>query len=170
MACLSSTVWPKPIAVVPCLSWTTAASVFTRGVLSKAIAWDRLEKDYLANKNYQEFKHEIKAMHEEENRKRDRKKICPFTAEEASMQFSRLTNYNESKRPINMEVIEFMHILMDECTHMLSFDTPVDTSLVHVVAAKDDAYVLRDGVNDFLSIWPGSYSIYLINFMFFLSI
>jgi hypothetical protein len=53
-----------------------------------------------------------------------------------------------------MEVFEFMHLLMDECTHMLNFDMPIDTSLVKVVAAKDDAYVLRDGVNDFQSIWP----------------
>ena len=159
MACLSSTVWPKPVAVVPCLSWTTAATVFTRGVLSKAIAWDRLEKDYIANKEYQELKYDIKSLHDEENRKRERKKICSFAAE-SSIQFSKLTNYNETKRPINMEVVEFMHLLMDECTHMLSFDTPVDTSLVHVIAAKDDAYVLRDGVNDFLSIWPGLESTY----------
>ncbi len=54
-----------------------------------------------------------------------------------------------------MEVLEFMHLLMDECTHLLHYDIPVDTSLVHVIAAKDDAYVLRDGVNDFNSIWPG---------------
>ena len=54
-----------------------------------------------------------------------------------------------------MEILEFMHLLMDECTHLLNFDVPFDTSLVHVVAAKDDAYVLRDGVNDFNSIWPG---------------
>ena len=28
-ASLSSTVWPDPHAIVPCLSWTTAATVFT---------------------------------------------------------------------------------------------------------------------------------------------
>ena len=30
MATLASTVWPKPLAVVPCLSWTTAGPTFTR--------------------------------------------------------------------------------------------------------------------------------------------
>ena len=30
MACLASTVWPKALAVVPCLNWTTASTVFTR--------------------------------------------------------------------------------------------------------------------------------------------
>jgi hypothetical protein len=38
---------------------------------------------------------------------------------------------------------------------MLNFDTPYDTNLIHAVVAKDDCYVLRDGVNDFQSIWPG---------------
>ncbi len=27
MASLASTVWPKPLALIPCLSWTTAATV-----------------------------------------------------------------------------------------------------------------------------------------------
>jgi hypothetical protein len=154
MACLASTVWPKPVALVPCLSWTTAASVFTRGVLSKAIAWDKLEKDYYANKKYRDLKEEIRTMHDLENRKRDKKKICSF-AEESNIDFRKLVNYGEDKTPINMEIIEFMHLLMDECTHMLNFDVPVDTSLVHVLAAKDDAFILRDGVNCFTSIWPG---------------
>ena len=31
MASLTSTVYNKPLALVPCLSWTTAGPVFTRG-------------------------------------------------------------------------------------------------------------------------------------------
>ena len=45
-----------------------------------------------------------------------------------------------------------MTLLMDECTHLINYDIPYDTSLVRVIAAKDDAYILRDGVNDFNSI------------------
>lgn len=30
MASLAATAWPKPLAVVPCLSWSTASSVFTQ--------------------------------------------------------------------------------------------------------------------------------------------
>lgn len=30
MASLAATVWPKPVSLVPCLSWTTASTVFTR--------------------------------------------------------------------------------------------------------------------------------------------
>ena len=35
MASLGATVWPKPIALVPCLSWTSASVTFTRGQLKK---------------------------------------------------------------------------------------------------------------------------------------
>jgi hypothetical protein len=56
MACLSSTVWPKPIALVPCLSWTTASNVYTRGILSKSIPWKLLEQQYFADKQYQKLK------------------------------------------------------------------------------------------------------------------
>lgn len=34
MASLGATVWPKPIALVPCLSWTSASVTFTRGRFS----------------------------------------------------------------------------------------------------------------------------------------
>ena len=56
MASLSSTVWPKPLALVPCLSWTTASTVFTRGVMSKAIQWKVLEEQYYSNKKYREIR------------------------------------------------------------------------------------------------------------------
>ena len=48
---------------------------------------------------------------------------------------------------------------MDECTHLLNYDSPVDKDLIKVISAQDDAYVLRDGVNDFNSIWPGNYTL-----------
>ena len=37
-ASLSSTVWPDPHAIVPCLSWTTAATVFT--TVRRGWGWD----------------------------------------------------------------------------------------------------------------------------------
>jgi hypothetical protein len=33
MASLAATVWPKPLAVIPCLSWSTASCVFTKVLL-----------------------------------------------------------------------------------------------------------------------------------------
>ncbi|XP_061109264.1 protein ABHD18 isoform X2 [Conger conger] len=54
MASLAVTNWPKPIPLVPCLSWSTASSVFTTGVLSKAVNWRELEKQYATYTVYEE--------------------------------------------------------------------------------------------------------------------
>ncbi|KAM8938931.1 protein ABHD18 isoform 1-T1 [Pelodytes ibericus] len=54
MASLAVTNWPKPIPLVPCLSWSTASGVFTTGVLSKAVNWRELEKQYCTQTAYEE--------------------------------------------------------------------------------------------------------------------
>ncbi|KAJ1217034.1 hypothetical protein NDU88_004630 [Pleurodeles waltl] len=54
MASLAVTNWPKPIPLVPCLSWSTASGVFTQGVLSKAVNWRELEKQYCTQTVYEE--------------------------------------------------------------------------------------------------------------------
>ncbi|XP_031695379.1 protein ABHD18 [Anarrhichthys ocellatus] len=54
MASLAVTNWPKPIPLIPCLSWSTASSVFTTGVLSTAVNWTELEKQYAINSVYEE--------------------------------------------------------------------------------------------------------------------
>ncbi|XP_046394234.1 protein ABHD18 isoform X2 [Ischnura elegans] len=59
MASLAATSWPKPLVLVPCLSWSTASGVFTQGVLSGAINWDMLMDQYYSNGKYRE---EIKKL------------------------------------------------------------------------------------------------------------
>ncbi|EAT43184.1 AAEL005342-PA, partial [Aedes aegypti] len=54
MASLAATNWPKPLVLVPCLSWSTASSVFTEGVMSHSINWDVLETQYFSDGNYRE--------------------------------------------------------------------------------------------------------------------
>lgn len=54
MASLAATNWPKPLVLVPCLSWSTASSVFTEGVMSHSINWDALETQYFSDGNYRE--------------------------------------------------------------------------------------------------------------------
>uniref|UniRef100_A0A0K8TRX4 Protein ABHD18 n=1 Tax=Tabanus bromius TaxID=304241 RepID=A0A0K8TRX4_TABBR len=54
MASLAATNWPKPLVLVPCLSWSTAASVFTQGVMSQSINWDILETQYFSDGNFRE--------------------------------------------------------------------------------------------------------------------
>ena len=53
MASLAATNWPKPISLVPCLSWSTASPVFTQGVMSASINWELLESQYFSNEVYQ---------------------------------------------------------------------------------------------------------------------
>ncbi|KAI8521716.1 hypothetical protein Bbelb_014700 [Branchiostoma belcheri] len=65
MASLAASNWPKPIALVPCLSWSTASSVFTQGVLSRAIPWRLLEKQYENDAYIQEIGALLKSIGED---------------------------------------------------------------------------------------------------------
>jgi len=53
MATISSSGWFEPIALVPCLSWSSAAPAFTEGVLSRVVDWDILEKQLAEDKRYE---------------------------------------------------------------------------------------------------------------------
>jgi hypothetical protein len=59
MASLSATIMPKPICLIPCLSWTSASLTFTKGVMTGALPWDLLEKQYAA---YNAYKDEVVRM------------------------------------------------------------------------------------------------------------
>ncbi|KAL5289933.1 C4orf29 family protein [Megaselia abdita] len=52
MASIAATNWPKPLVLVPCLSWSTASAVFTTGVMSQSINWDMLETQYFSDGNF----------------------------------------------------------------------------------------------------------------------
>ncbi|CAB3220395.1 unnamed protein product [Arctia plantaginis] len=54
MASLAATNWPKPLVLVPCLSWSTASAVFLQGVMAQSINWDLLEDQYLSDGKYRE--------------------------------------------------------------------------------------------------------------------
>ena len=56
MASLGATVWPKPIALVPCLSWSSGSITFTRGALTGAIPWDLLKEQYSKSQAFRYFK------------------------------------------------------------------------------------------------------------------
>ena len=53
MASLAATNWPEPIALIPCMSWTSSSVVWTEGVLSKSIPWRVLESQYAKNPYYE---------------------------------------------------------------------------------------------------------------------
>ena len=45
-ATLAGAVYPKPLCIVPCMAVTSASLTFTQGVLSEAIPWKLLERQY----------------------------------------------------------------------------------------------------------------------------
>jgi hypothetical protein len=53
MASLAATNWHKPVSLIPILSWSTASTVFTEGVMSEAIPWQLLQEQYHANSSYE---------------------------------------------------------------------------------------------------------------------
>lgn len=59
MASLAASNWHKPLSLIPCLSWSTASSVFTQGVLSGAIPWKMLQEEY---HRYDEYGTEVSKM------------------------------------------------------------------------------------------------------------
>ncbi|XP_071520706.1 protein ABHD18 isoform X2 [Panulirus ornatus] len=54
MASAAATNWHKPLAIVPCLSWTTASQCFTQGVMSGAINWEMLKNQYFSNEVFRD--------------------------------------------------------------------------------------------------------------------
>lgn len=132
--------------------------------MAKSIPWKLLEKQFYTNRGYQDTRDKLRELHAKENQERNEsgKQICSF-AKDSTINFNQLDNYNDrdDKSKINPEILEFMHLLMDECTHLINYAVPVDPSMINVISAKEDAYILRDGVNDFKSIWPDSQVEYL---------
>uniref|UniRef100_A0A8D2ZWV3 Abhydrolase domain containing 18 n=1 Tax=Scophthalmus maximus TaxID=52904 RepID=A0A8D2ZWV3_SCOMX len=231
MASLAVTNWPKPIPLIPCLSWSTASSVFTTGVLSKAVNWSELEKQYAINSVYEEeiihlleycgadsFKmgpehgKNLDSLEQllvlsgvgkyanaggeaglgqglligglsEGGGARDRVDhlssssslnssrtnldsgpsfimlfsfVFPASVHAKGAVHREKTDSTKCIRPsLHRESISFMKGVMDECTHMANFSVPVDTSLIIVIQAKEDAYIPRTGVLSLQEIWPG---------------
>lgn len=71
MASLAATNWPKPLVLVPCLSWSTASGVFTEGVLSGAIPWDLLEDQYRREHTYRDEIEKMMTLIDEVSLKKD---------------------------------------------------------------------------------------------------
>lgn len=54
------------------------------------------------------------------------------------------------------EASNFMRGVMDECTHLGNFSMPLDTRLIIIIAAKQDAYIPRSNVLGLDKLWPGA--------------
>ncbi|XP_068182327.1 protein ABHD18 [Antennarius striatus] len=205
MASLAVTNWPKPIPLIPCLSWSTASTVFTTGVLSRAINWAALQRQYAINSVYEEeivellqycgadsFKKELLKnsslghlldlfgdhrvslshsykeeghgllisrtvggkIHKFPDSVNDSGTNSRSQPADNSLHKTRVDSARSRQTSLHRDSISFMKGVMDECTHMANFSVPVDTSLIIVVQAKEDAYVPRTGVLSLQEIWP----------------
>ena len=72
-----------------------------------------------------------------------------------NLQWSR-TPKRKSKSEISEQALDFMRGIMDECTHLGNFSCPVDTDLIIIIQAMQDAYIPRDNVLSLSDLWPGA--------------
>uniref|UniRef100_A0A3Q2EE78 Abhydrolase domain containing 18 n=1 Tax=Cyprinodon variegatus TaxID=28743 RepID=A0A3Q2EE78_CYPVA len=183
--------WPKDLGC----SFGLSVYLWLQGVLSRAVNWAELEKQYAINSVYEReiFKLleycgvDSYKMGTEVQRRLDslgdlldlpgglqvsagrRFNVDMQCATSANLSLlpvrppsapsvGRGRNMNSANccRPsLQTESISFMKGVMDECTHMANFSVPVDTSLIIVIQAREDAYIPRTGVLSLQEIWPG---------------
>ncbi|VDO60097.1 unnamed protein product [Heligmosomoides polygyrus] len=131
MASLSATNIREPIAVVPCMSWTTARPAFTEGALRAAIKFEHLQQQ-LEDRDYLSKLRSIPGVNWVDEM------------------------YEHNKSNGLGLAYNMMCILMDEFTLLTNYPVPMDTSLCTAIVAENDAYVLRThGAPDFRQVWPG---------------
>lgn len=139
MASLAATNWPKPLAIIPCMSWTSASVVWTEGVLSKAIPWRKLEAEYAAN-----YKYSIESISRSD-------KTEPQLKETRREIVAR----DKAKERRRSEAVLFMKEVMDQVTGLQNFSVPIDPTLSTFVVAKADAYYPIHKLKPMTDIWPG---------------
>lgn len=182
MCSLAACNYSKPVALVPCLSWTTASCVFTQGVMSSRVAWQSLKNQYFSDqfrKNesliLSALRLDIKIV------AMDLVKNYPISGKDEMESVEKayltklkdlielfqyyfwLTRKTDSQAHLDSEVMDFLRQVLDEFTHLSKFAKPVDPSLVVVVCAANDAYVPRDKVTGVTDIWPEAQIRYLKN-------
>lgn len=139
-ASLAGVSWPKPLSIVPCLSWTTASPCFTEGVMSRAIHWSVLKDEYHSMR--EEFV-ELMEMTQDDGL------LSPSMA----IHWSKLPPTEAAE---TMETVRLMKLVMDECTHLGHFSPPVDPELAVIVSASQDGYMPRTGFAPLTDIWRGA--------------
>lgn len=180
MASLAATNWPERLAIVPCMSWTSASVVWTEGVLSKAIPWRVLEKQYgdddtfelvisrlldgfVDPSNRQMSKDANSSLattpHGKSNWNRWLSRNRHLTSEQKQTTKSKKLKeqeiQNEIKRRRRSETLLFMRRIMDQVTHLRNYSGPYDPTLATFVIAKQDAYYPHNTLMPMTEVWPG---------------
>lgn len=155
-ASLAGALWPSASPVVPCFSWASAASVFTRvniffnrsivyicsqGVLKNAVCWDALQLELHHSKlGFSNICHVLKEHNEA-------KELFSCDASQSGSGKADTTGYGEA--------MKWMAIVLDYWTHLRHFSIPSDPRRTVFVTAKHDKYIPREWTEDVRTIWPG---------------
>uniref|UniRef100_A0A5F8H6G9 Abhydrolase domain containing 18 n=1 Tax=Monodelphis domestica TaxID=13616 RepID=A0A5F8H6G9_MONDO len=110
MASLAVTNWPKPLPLIPCLSWSTASGVFTTGVLSKSVNWRELEKQYYTQTVYEE-----EIFHMLEYCGTDSFKMGQDFVKHFPNSVDNLTDFNLTPRTLNLDLDESFCMKSAQC-------------------------------------------------------
>jgi hypothetical protein len=111
-----------PIFAVPCLTWTSAAPIFTLGALSHSVGWRNLE----AELDSPRFREEIQKI-----------KDCDWLDK---LHAGSIENPNFTRSQL------FMWILMSEFTNLQRYAIPLQPNLVKFIIGEHDEYIRRDNV------------------------
>ncbi|XP_023575253.1 protein ABHD18 isoform X2 [Octodon degus] len=184
MASLAVSNWPKPMPLIPCLSWSTASGVFTTTDSFKMgqefVKRFPSSADKLVSRSLNlDMTNQVVSQQPAECQTSSKTSISATSEGLLLQDASKLDCLNQtlatnksnytSYRPQSYQVLSqeqrrnnlqkesliFMKGVMDECTHVANFSVPVDPSLIIVVQAKEDAYIPRTGVRSLQEIWPG---------------
>ncbi|XP_065064110.1 protein ABHD18-like [Rhopilema esculentum] len=151
MASISATSWNKPIGIIPCLSWSTAAPVFTQGVMKYSVSWDVLQEQLKSTPEYvdllekysKEYCEKLNSRskslsgigkfpkHMEASGKEDLLKIV---GERNTKRADKFRNYDVDKKKLGIFAVDFDSLLrLDNLT----------SGLVHSISEKLNFDLLR---------------------------
>ncbi|XP_073093155.1 protein ABHD18 isoform X2 [Manis javanica] len=136
MASLAVSNWPKPMPLIPCLSWSTASGVFTTGVLSKSINWRELEKQYYTQTVYEE-----EIIHMLEYCGTDSFKMGQEFMKHFPISADKLTNLNLVSRTLNLDMTDqVMSQKPSECQKSSKTSTSATSGLLLQDTSKMDCF------------------------------
>nr|XP_039269195.1 protein ABHD18-like [Styela clava] len=159
MASLAATTSPKPVAVVPCMSWTSSSVVWTEGVLSNAIPWRVLESQYAKDPNYETQINDLIKYNTVDSYElgkdyvKDKGALKP-TYVMKNVAGDQVSEKDDRERR-RKQTLRFMKGVMDQVTDLQNFSVPIDPSMATFVIAKADAYYPIHSLRPMNEVWPG---------------
>ncbi|EDV25163.1 uncharacterized protein TRIADDRAFT_25351 [Trichoplax adhaerens] len=178
MASLAATAWPESVAVVPCLSWSTASIAFTE-VVKTYLGDSKIQfisefdpgecyPHYLDSSIvncFDEAIDDVTYRATADDIKSTLIQPKEFTTTEKQNWLSKGRNILKRSSQTDRDrqhIIEITKYVFDEVTHLQQYPCPVDTSSIIAVVAEKDAYIPRNNATSLEDIWPGCEIRYLV--------